>query len=122
MKTLLEFLTNELPRFNNISFHEEVEDDLFELAITVDEVCLSEIIDGLRKLNSNPNLGRNLENKYGMNLTEFSKFYVCAAKIRIVYIKKHTEGKLIAEIWAIAPRKDFDAYIRTNSRYLTKKR
>ena len=122
MKTLLEFLTNELPRFNNISFHEEVEDNLFELAITVDEVCLSEIIDGLRKLNSNPNLGRNLENKYGMNLTEFSKFYVCAAKIRIIYIKKHTEGKLIAEIWAIAPRKDFDAYIRTNSRYLTKKR
>lgn len=119
---LLQFLTSELPELTNLVFMEEVEDDLIKLVTKVDEDCLEEAFNALRKLNANPRLGKRLEDKYGMDLTDYFKHYVCNANVRIVYKQSVVDGQLIAEIWTIACRKDFEAYVRTFNRLQARKR
>lgn len=102
---LLQFLTSELPALTHLFFMEEVEDDLIELIARVDEDCLEETFNALRRLNANPRLGKRLEDKHGMDLSDYFKHYVCNANVRIVYRQRVVNGQLVAEIWTIACRK-----------------
>lgn len=97
-----------------IEYAEEVLDDLLKL----DGSILREACNRLKKINSNPFCGEDLQDKYGMDLTGCRKEYFDGNRMRIVWepYRKPNKNGYVTIIWSIAPRKGEAAYHQAFSR------
>ncbi|MCL6448148.1 MAG: type II toxin-antitoxin system RelE/ParE family toxin [Armatimonadetes bacterium] len=83
-------------KLDRIKWRPEALDDFLSLDRTLQIDALTQ----LKKINSNPELGKELGKRRNMDLTGFRKLYFCKNRYRIVYIIKDKAP----EIWAIGKR------------------
>jgi len=74
------------------------------------------VLKQLKKIKENPELGEELGNKAGFNLTGYRKIYVDKKRIRIVY--RIIEYRLLVYVISIGKRENMDVYRKANSRNL----
>jgi mRNA interferase RelE/StbE len=83
---------------------EEVEDDLSKLSHAQRVLVFKQF----KKLQTSPELGKDLGNKAGYNLSGCKKLYVDKKKIRIVY--RIVDDKVLVEVIVVGKREDMQAY------------
>ena len=88
----------------------EVEDDLKKL--TKAQKIL--VFKQFKKLESSPQLGVQLGNRAGFDLSGLRKLYVDKKKIRIVY--RIYEEQIVVEVIAVGKREDMKVYAEANRR------
>ncbi len=88
----------------------EVEDDLKKL--TKAQKIL--VFKQFKKLESSPQLGVQLGNRAGFDLSGLRKLYVDKKKIRIVY--RIYEERIVVEVIAVGKREDMKVYAEANRR------
>ncbi len=76
------------------------------------------VLKQLKKISINPQLGEELGNKHGFDLTGLRKMYVDNKKIRIVY--SFNQNEIIVKIIAIGKRNDLDVYKNSNDKIIPK--
>jgi len=97
-----------------LQYAAEILDDLLKL----DGRVLKEACNRLKKINTNPFCGEELQDKHGMNLTGCRKEYFDGPRMRIVWepYTEPNEHGYAAIVWSIGPRKSADAYHRAYKR------
>jgi len=93
-----------------ILFHLEAKAELDSL----DGSLRLKVLKQIKKLQEKPELGENLGNKAGIDLSDYRKIYVDRKRIRIVY--KILEHKIIVYIISIAKREDLNVYKKAQKR------
>lgn len=88
----------------------EVEDDLKKL--TKAQKIL--VFKQFKKLESSPQLGVQLGNRAGFDLSGLRKLYVDKKKIRIIY--RIYEERIVVEVIAVGKREDMKVYAEANRR------
>jgi mRNA interferase RelE/StbE len=89
---------------------EEVEDDLSKLSHTQRVLVFKQF----KKLQNSPQLGIDLGNKAGYNLSGCKKLYVDKKKIRIVY--RIVDNEILVEVIVVGKREDMKVYDKANKR------
>jgi mRNA interferase RelE/StbE len=87
-----------------IRFHPEVKREFFAL----DKSIMVLVSKQLAKLESAPELGEELGNKNGMDLSGLRKLYAAKKQIRIVY--EIENGEIVVYIVAIGKREEMQVY------------
>lgn len=87
-----------------IKIHVEVEEEFLSL----EGSALKLVAKQIEKIAAAPELGEELGNKNGINLTGCRKMYADQKRIRIVY--EALETKIIVYILAIGKREDMEVY------------
>ncbi|MFC2131987.1 type II toxin-antitoxin system RelE/ParE family toxin [Bacteroidota bacterium] len=93
-----------------ILFHPEAKKELLSLEGSLRIKVLKQI----KKLKEKPQLGENLGNKAGLDLTGYKKLYVDNKRIRIVY--SIMEDMVLVYIISIAKRESMSAYRKAQKR------
>jgi len=94
----------------NISLHPEAKKEFDNLDGSVKKLILKQ----LNKLKESPQLGEELGNKAGFDLTGYRKLYVHSKRIRIVY--RIYQDRLLVYIIAIGRRDDLVVYLDASKR------
>jgi len=89
---------------------EEVEDDLSKLSHAQRVLVFKQF----KKLQNSPQLGIDLGNKAGYNLSGCKKLYVDKKKIRIVY--RIVDNEILVEVIVVGKREDMEVYDKANKR------
>jgi mRNA interferase RelE/StbE len=89
---------------------EEVEDDLSKLSHAQRVLVFKQF----KKLQTSPELGKDLGNKAGYNLSGCKKLYVDKKKIRIVY--RIVDNEILVEVIVVGKREDMEVYDKANKR------
>lgn len=87
-----------------IEFHEEALKEFLSLDGSVRKLVAKQI----QKISTAPQLGEELGNKNGIDLSGCLKMYAYQKRIRIVY--EIFEQKVVVHILAIGKREDMEAY------------
>jgi len=87
-----------------IEFHEEALEEFLSLDGSVRKLVAKQI----KKISAAPQLGEELGNKNGIDLTGCRKMYVDQKRVRIVY--EIVEQKVVVHIVAIGKREDMQVY------------
>ena len=87
-----------------IKFHEDALEEFLVLDGSVHKLVAKQIA----KIADAPELGEELGNKNGIDLTGCHKMYACQKKIRIVY--EILENQIIMHIISVGKREDTQAY------------
>jgi len=93
-----------------VKYHPLVEKDLKQLN---NSICI-EVFKKIKKIQQSPELGVELGNKNGLNLTGLKKMYVAKKQIRIVY--EIIENIIVIKILAIGRREDMEVYKQVEKR------
>lgn len=93
-----------------VKYHPLVEKDLKQLN---NSICI-EVFKKIKKIQQSPELGVELGNKNGLNLTGLKKMYVAKKQIRIVY--EIIENIIVIKILAIGKREDMEVYKQVEKR------
>ncbi len=93
-----------------VYFHPLAEQELFELDGSVRILVLKQI----KKISEYPEIGEDLGNKHGFDLSGYKKMYANNKKIRIVYSINNNE--IYINIIAIGKREDFEVYKDASNR------
>jgi mRNA interferase RelE/StbE len=88
----------------NLLFHEDAAKDLKNL----DGRERIAVLKQLKKIKENPELGDDLGNKAGINLTGYKKIYVDNKRIRIVY--KVISEKVLVYVISIGKKENMEVY------------
>ena len=94
----------------NIELKEEVKADLLEF----DKSMQILIVKQFHKIAKSPELGQQLGNKNGYNLSGCRKMYACGKKVCIVY--KTIEEQIIIEVIALGKRGEMEVYKKASQR------
>ncbi|MGE4400021.1 MAG: type II toxin-antitoxin system RelE/ParE family toxin [Campylobacterales bacterium] len=87
-----------------IEFHEEALEEFLSLDGSVRKLVAKQI----KKISASPQLGEELGNKNGIDLTGCRKMYVDQKRVRIVY--EIIERKVVVHIVAIGKREEMQVY------------
>ena len=93
-----------------IKYHPLIEKDLKQLNNSI----RIEVFKKIKKIQHSPELGLELGNKKGLNLTGLKKMYVAKKQIRIVY--EIIENIVVIKILAIGKREDMEVYKQAEKR------
>ena len=93
-----------------IKYHPLIEKDLKQLNNSI----RIEVFKKIKKIQQSPELGVELGNKNGLNLTGLKKMYVAKKQIRIVY--EIIENIIVIKILAIGKREDMEVYKQAEKR------
>ena len=93
-----------------IKYHPLIENDLKQLNNSI----RIEVFKKIKKIQQSPELGIDLGNKNGLNLTGLKKMYVAKKQIRIVY--EIIESIVVIKVLAIGKRKDMEVYKQVEKR------
>ena len=87
-----------------IKLHDKVYDDLKVL----DNALIIKVFKKLKQIQQSPQIGENLGNKNGMNLSGFKKVYIDKKRVRIVF--EVQDDILTVYTIAIGQRDDMEVY------------
>ena len=93
-----------------IKYHPLIEKDLQQLNNSI----RIEVFKKIKKIQQSPELGLDLGNKNGLNLTGLKKMYVAKKKIRIVY--EIIETIVVIKVLAVGKREDMQVYKEATER------
>ncbi len=93
-----------------IKYHPLIEKDLKQINNSI----RIEVFKKIKKIQESPELGQDLGNKNGLNLTGLKKMYVAKKQIRIVY--EIIENIVVIKVLAIGKREDMGVYIQADKR------
>lgn len=93
-----------------IKYHPLVEKDLNKLNNSI----RIEVFKKLKKIRQSPELGVELGNKNGLNLTGLRKMYVAKKQIRIVY--EIIDTTVLIKVLAIGKRENMEVYRQAQQR------
>ena len=88
----------------SLKLHDKVYDDLKVL----DNALVIKVFKKLRQIQQSPQIGENLGNKNGMNLSGFKKVYIDKKRVRIVF--EVQDDILTIYTIAIGQRDDMEVY------------
>lgn len=88
----------------SLKLHDKVYDDLKVL----DNALIIKVFKKLKQIQQSPQIGENLGNKNGMNLSGFKKVYIDKKRVRIVF--KVQDDILTIYTIAIGQRDDMEVY------------
>ncbi len=91
-------------------FHVEAQKELKKLDNSIQKL----FVKSLKKILENPNIGIELGNKYGMDLTGYKKLYFDKKRYKIVY--KVVEQEILIYIIAVGKRDKMDVYKKASER------
>lgn len=88
----------------SLKLHDKVYDDLKVL----DNALVIKVFKKLKQIQQSPQIGENLGNKNGMNLSGFKKVYIDKKRVRIVFeVEDHI---LTVYTIAVGQRDDMEVY------------
>ena len=88
----------------SLKLHDKVYDDLKVL----DNVLVIKVFKKLKQIQQSPQIGENLGNKNGMNLSGFKKVYIDKKRVRIVF--EVQDDILTVYTIAVGQRDDMEVY------------
>ena len=88
----------------SLKLHDKVYDDLKVL----DNALVIKVFKKLKQIQQSPQMGENLGNKNGMNLSGFKKVYIDKKRVRIVF--EVEDDILTVYIIAVGQRDDMEVY------------
>lgn len=88
----------------SLKLHDKVYDDLKVL----DNTLVIKVFKKLKQIQQSPQIGENLGNKNGMNLSRFKKVYIDKKRVRIVF--EVQDDILTVYTIAIGQRDDMEVY------------
>ena len=88
----------------SLKLHDKVYDDLKVL----DNTLVIKVFKKLKQIQQSPQIGENLGNKNGMNLSGFKKVYIDKKRVRIVFEVK--DDILTIYTIAVGQRDDMEVY------------
>lgn len=88
----------------SLKLHDKVYDDLKVL----DNTLVIKVFKKLKQIQQSPQMGENLGNKNGMNLSGFKKVYIDKKRVRIVF--EVQDDILTVYTIAIGQRDDMEVY------------
>ena len=88
----------------SLKLHDKVYDDLKVL----DNALVIKVFKKLKQIQQSPQIGENLGNKNGMNLSGFKKVYIDKKRVRIVF--EVQDDILTVYIIAVEQRDDMEVY------------
>ncbi|WNL12376.1 type II toxin-antitoxin system RelE family toxin [Aliarcobacter cryaerophilus] len=88
----------------SLKLHDKVYDDLKVL----DNALVIKVFKKLKQIQQSPQIGENLGNKNGMNLSGFKKVYLDKKRVRIVFEVK--DDILTVYTIAVGQRDDMEVY------------
>ena len=88
----------------SLKLHDKVYDDLKVL----DNALIIKVFKKLKQIQQSPQIGENLGNKNGMNLSGFKKVYIDKKRVRIVF--EVQDDILTIYTIAIGQRDDMEVY------------
>lgn len=88
----------------SLKLHDKVYDDLKVL----DNTLIIKVFKKLKQIQQSPQIGENLGNKNGMNLSGFKKVYIDKKRVRIVF--EVQDDILTIYTIAIGQRDDMEVY------------
>ncbi|MGJ0289740.1 hypothetical protein NG749_05310 [Aliarcobacter cryaerophilus] len=88
----------------SLKLHDKVYDDLKVL----DNALVIKVFKKLRQIQQSPQIGENLGNKNGMNLSGFKKVYIDKKRVRIVF--EVQDDILTVYTIAVGQRDDMEVY------------
>ena len=88
----------------SLKLHDKVYDDLKVL----DKALIVKIFKKLKQIQQSPQIGENLGNKNGMNLSGFKKVYIDKKRVRIVF--EVQDDILTIYTIAVGQRDDMEVY------------
>ena len=88
----------------SLKLHDKVYDDLKVL----DKALVIKVFKKLKQIQQSPQIGENLGNKNGMNLSGFKKVYIDKKRVRIVF--EVQDDILTIYTIAIGQRDDMEVY------------
>lgn len=88
----------------SLKLHDKVYDDLKVL----DNALVIKVFKKLKQIQQSPQMGENLGNKNGMNLSGFKKVYIDKKRVRIVF--EVQDDILTVYTIAIGQRDDMEVY------------
>ncbi|QNK84956.1 type II toxin-antitoxin system RelE/ParE family toxin [Aliarcobacter cryaerophilus] len=88
----------------SLKLHDKVYDDLKVL----DKALVIKIFKKLKQIQQSPQIGENLGNKNGMNLSGFKKVYIDKKRVRIVF--EVQDDILTVYTIAVGQRDDMEVY------------
>lgn len=88
----------------SLKLHDKVYDDLKVL----DKALVIKVFKKLKQIQQSPQIGENLGNKNGMNLSGFKKVYIDKKRVRIVF--EVQDNILTIYTIAIGQRDDMEVY------------
>ena len=94
----------------SLKLHDKVYDDLKVL----DNALVIKVFKKLKQIQQSPQIGENLGNKNGMNLSGFKKVYIDKKRVRIVF--EVQDDILTIYTIAVGQRDDMEVYKKTFDR------
>ncbi|MGJ0302963.1 hypothetical protein NG774_06475 [Aliarcobacter cryaerophilus] len=88
----------------SLKLHDKVYDDLKVL----DNALIIKVFKKLKQIKQSPQIGENLGNKNGMNLSGFKKVYIDKKRVRIVF--EVEDNILTVYTIAVGQRDDMEVY------------
>ncbi|WP_419234077.1 type II toxin-antitoxin system RelE family toxin [Aliarcobacter cryaerophilus] len=88
----------------SLKLHDKVYDDLKVL----DKALVIKVFKKLKQIQQSPQIGENLGNKNGMNLSGFKKVYIDKKRVRIVF--EVQDDILTVYTIAVGQRDDMEVY------------
>ena len=88
----------------SLKLHDKVYDDLKVL----DNALIIKVFKKLKQIQQSPQIGENLGNKNGMNLSGFKKVYIDKKRVRIVF--EVQDDILTVYTIAVGQRDDMEVY------------
>ena len=88
----------------SLKLHDKVYDDLKVL----DNALVIKVFKKLKQIQQSPQIGENLGNKNGMNLSGFKKVYIDKKRVRIVF--EVEDNILTVYTIAVGQRDDMEVY------------
>lgn len=94
----------------SLKLHDKVYDDLKVL----DNTLVIKVFKKLKQIQQSPQIGENLGNKNGMNLSGFKKVYIDKKRVRIVF--EVQDDILTVYTITIGQRDDMEVYKKASDR------